>query len=76
MNTNISREDFLKLRDTLINVNSWIHGKFAVKLETTCVRCINFDEKVEICRLAKVRPPAKVIAYGCPEFFDKDEIPY
>lgn len=76
MNTKVTREDFIKLRDTLINVNTWVHGKFAIRMETTCVRCLSFDHEKEICRVAKARPPAKVIAYGCPQFESEDTIPY
>jgi len=31
----------------------------------TCITCDYFDEGVETCELVLVRPPAKVIAYGC-----------
>lgn len=34
----------------------------------TCLRCINFDEITERCTLANQRPPARVIAFGCPKF--------
>lgn len=41
-----------------------------------CVNCHNFNNKVEGCRLAKdERPPARVMAYGCPAFID-DCIPF
>lgn len=76
MNTKINRKEFLTLVDTLRNVNSWIHGKQVLKLETTCVKCLSFDHEKEICRVAKSRPPAKIIAYGCPEFESEDTIPY
>jgi hypothetical protein len=32
----------------------------------TCLTCANFDEPSEVCRLAGQRPPARVVAYGCP----------
>lgn len=76
MSNKINREDFLKLRDTLLNVTSWMHGKQALRLETTCVRCLSFDQQNEICKVAKARPPAKVIAYGCPQFESEDTIPF
>ena len=41
-----------------------------------CLNCLNFDEKNEICNLYNQRPPAKVIAYGCPQWIDVTEIPY
>jgi hypothetical protein len=36
----------------------------------TCIRCVHFTEATEICALAQRRPPAKVIALGCPKFDD------
>ncbi len=39
----------------------------------TCVNCLHFDEPSEICALAQARPPARVIAYGCPSF---DNLPF
>lgn len=41
----------------------------------TCINCINFDEANELCRLVKMRPPARVIAFGCPKY-DDDKIPF
>lgn len=34
----------------------------------TCITCDNFNEKTEICKLAGVRPPAKVIVNGCSSY--------
>lgn len=42
----------------------------------TCLRCDNFDEPKEICKLFNMRPPAKVIAFGCEKFDDKEWIPF
>lgn len=42
----------------------------------SCLNCDNFIEKTEICKLANQRPPAKVIAYGCPQWDDKEDIPF
>lgn len=42
----------------------------------TCLNCINFREDQELCKLANQRPPARVIAYGCKAWEDKDEIPF
>jgi len=41
-----------------------------------CLNCLNFDEEKEICNLYNKRPPAKIIAYGCPQWVDVTEIPY
>lgn len=40
-----------------------------------CITCAHWD-KSEICRLYKARPPAEVIAYGCPSYVDFDIIPF
>lgn len=42
----------------------------------TCLRCDNFDEPKELCKLVNMRPPAKVIAYGCDKFCDDNWIPF
>lgn len=42
----------------------------------SCLNCNRFNEKTEICKLANQRPPARVIAYGCPKWDDKDQIPF
>lgn len=46
---------------------------------TSCMNCINFREhQSETCGLTNplIRPPARIIAYGCPQWEDKDEIPF
>lgn len=42
----------------------------------SCCNCLKFDSLLEICKLANQKPPARVIAYGCPKWEDKDEIPF
>lgn len=43
----------------------------------SCLNCHHFIEAKEGCKLANMqRPPARVIAYGCPSWEDKDEIPF
>lgn len=41
-----------------------------------CINCTKFDQKNEICNQYKARPPARVIAYGCPEHVDMYEVPF
>lgn len=50
----------------------------AETMTRTCMTCIAFDEPREICKRhpERGRPPAKIIAYGCPEYFNEDEIPF
>lgn len=42
----------------------------------TCLRCDNFNEGNEICKLVNMRPPAKVIAFGCDKFSDDEWVPF
>lgn len=52
----------------------------------TCLTCVNFNEhgnqrqfppvQPETCIRFGGRPPARIIAYGCPEYFHDDEIPF
>lgn len=41
-----------------------------------CLNCEHFTEEKEICRLFNVRPPAKVICYGCERHCDLGNIPF
>jgi len=42
----------------------------------SCINCEHFDElNGEICKLAKARPPARVIAYAC-ERWEDIEVPF
>jgi hypothetical protein len=36
----------------------------------TCLSCFNWEDKEEICMLYKQRPPARIIANGCPSYED------
>lgn len=33
-----------------------------------CINCENFNEPLELCKLASVRPPVRVILFGCPKW--------
>ena len=39
----------------------------------TCLDCFNFQESTETCLLAGARPPARVLAFGCPQY---DNVPF
>ena len=72
-----------KLRvDASYDLQSAIHGIIIKTIETTdplyksCLNCNQFNEQKELCGLANQRPPARVIAYGCPSWEDVDEIPF
>lgn len=49
-------------------------------LVASCVTCTNFDNHEELCNLGQpkpLRPPARIIAFGCPSYNDvSDEIPF
>lgn len=40
----------------------------------TCCSCDHFNQASEICGKYNMRPPAKVIAFGCPAY--ENEIPF
>lgn len=44
----------------------------------TCLTCVSFDRQNELCNKHRDwgRPPARVIAYGCDEYFDDETIPF
>jgi hypothetical protein len=43
----------------------------------SCLSCEFFNEQSEGCRKANgARPPARVIAFGCESYLDKDVIPF
>lgn len=49
------------------------------RLIHSCVTCVHFRESTEGCALAGgARPPARVVAYGCPSWSDgeDDDIPF
>lgn len=53
--------------------------RFAVQNNAvaSCINCSQFDEKMEICRKFKQRPPARVIALSCGEDYeDENDIPF
>jgi hypothetical protein len=34
----------------------------------SCLNCEHFEEEAEHCKLYKIRPPARIIAYSCPSW--------
>jgi len=42
----------------------------------TCINCKSFNEDQELCKLCvpASRPPARVIAFGCPAFAESDSV--
>ena len=41
------------------------------RLYRSCLTCQHFDEPTEVCGLASGRPPARVIAMGCPKYLQE-----
>lgn len=41
---------------------------------STCVVCDNFNQGKELCQLNGLRPPARIIAFGCECF--QNDIPF
>lgn len=64
-----------KLRETLRTAVAQVLADDI--LTSSCISCVHFKEKQgEICNLYKMRPPAKVIAFGCPSYMDNLDIPF
>lgn len=44
----------------------------------SCLNCMHWNEKDEVCKLYNIRPPAKVIVYACEQYVsDPDfDIPF
>lgn len=66
----------LELSSAILNAAANIMEATANYPYRTCLRCDNFDEPKEICKLYNQRPPAKIIAFGCEQFDDKEWIPF
>lgn len=43
---------------------------------SSCLSCVHFNEPTEICGVYNQRPPARVIANGCPAYIDYYEVPF
>lgn len=41
------------------------------RLYRSCLTCQHFTEGVEVCELAGGRPPARIIATGCPKYLEE-----
>lgn len=48
----------------------------ATGLTQTCLNCTKFDEPSEVCKKFSARPPARVIAYGCDDYDNPNDIPF
>lgn len=70
--------DFNEQQLARIKAFGEVAGKLAGQLEKacrSCVHCDHFDQAAEVCnQFNRMRPPARVIAFGCPAY--EDEIPF
>lgn len=60
-------------------MGQWLKGQFErADLMQSCLSCRHFNEIDETCKKAKPpqRPPAKIIANGCPQYDDAADIPF
>jgi hypothetical protein len=53
-----------------VNVAKLTGKLHEARLIHSCLTCVHFNEDLEQCTLVYVRPPARVIAFGCPEWDD------
>lgn len=68
------RED--KVYELRNHLADWLKA-YGEELQRTCLTCTYFQESTEGCgRYNNARPPARVIAYGCKDYFSPDEIPF
>lgn len=46
-------------------------------MHVSCLNCDSFDEQNEVCTRYRQRPPARVIAFGCPDWVNlNDDVPF
>lgn len=45
----------------------------AEELHVSCVNCTNWHQIEEYCMKYQQRPPARIIAFACPDWFNLDE---
>lgn len=59
-------------------IHQWLMSEAASGFAPTqsCISCVAFDEPTEVCRKFNARPPARVIALSCPDYFDTNQIPF
>lgn len=67
------RED--RIYEMRNHLADWLKS-YHPELVRTCLSCSSFNEPSEYCQRYKARPPARVIAYGCPSYINEDEIPF
>ena len=43
----------------------------------SCITCETFNESTEVCNKYKMKPPARIIAFGCPDYNNiSEDIPF
>lgn len=74
LRTETSRDERHKMLEAMGNYLAPIVAEALRSATRTCLTCDHFNEPGELCKLYNARPPARVIAFGCPSY--QDEIPF
>jgi len=45
-------------------------------MRRSCIACMHFNEQNEVCSKFQARPPARIIAFACPEYVEDTDIPF
>lgn len=53
-----------------------IEVKHIPVMRRSCIACMHFNEQHETCNKFNARPPARVIAFACPEYIEDSDIPF
>lgn len=70
----LRKEVFVELVSTIIRI---IENNTAIQFPfKNCLNCEHFNEKDELCRYWKAKPPSRVICYGCDQHTDIGDIPF
>lgn len=51
-------------------------AKLIPVVRRSCIACMHFNEQAELCGKFNARPPARVIAFACPEYIEDSNIPF
>lgn len=55
----------------ILTETTWPHD-----LVRSCLTCVSWNIKEEKCRRYDARPPAWIIAFGCDNYTDENEVPF
>ena len=63
----LRQEGLIELYSAIVN------GTFPFQ---SCINCKNFNEPDELCILYKMKPPVRVLVFGCDSYEDVGDIPF